>query len=76
MVINESLRSIYRGMLSTICKAISFFDVLMLHINLSAAKKVFFKIGIHSIQGWTATMKHRVPRKRRTESLKEHGQSV
>ena len=47
----------------------------MLHINLKAATS-FFKIGIHSKQGWTATMKHRVTRKRRTESLKEHGDSV
>ena len=62
-------------MLSIICKAIPFFKVLMLHINLSAAAS-FFKIGIHSKQGWTATMKHTVTRKRRTESLKEHGHSV
>ena len=34
---------------------------------------VFFKIGIHSMQGWTATTRHGVTRKRSTKRLKHTG---
>ena len=33
----------------------------------------FFLIGIHSMQGWTATMRHGVTRKRSTKRLKHTG---
>ena len=33
----------------------------------------FFKIGIHSMQGWTATSRHGVTRKRSTKKLKHTG---
>ena len=32
-------------------------------IAIPLARDVFFLIGIHSIQGWTATMRHGVTRK-------------
>ena len=34
---------------------------------------VFFSIGIHSMQGWTATTRHRVTRKRNTKRLRHTG---
>ena len=33
---------------------------------------MFFLIGVHSMQGWTATMRHGVTRKRRTEKKLKH----
>ena len=36
-------------------------------------KTIFFLIGIHSMQGWTATTRHGVTRKRNTKRLKHTG---
>ena len=39
-------------------------------VNIIFAIWIFFKIGIYSIQGWTATTRHGVTRKRNTKRLR------
>ena len=47
-----------------------FWTVLCLFSPLLTWKIIFFKIGIHSMQGWTATTRHGVTRKRNTKILR------
>ena len=39
-------------------------------LRITVLRNIFFKIGIHSVQGLTATTRHGVTRKRRTKRLK------
>ena len=39
----------------------------------SSSQSFFSLIGIHSMQGWTATTRHEVTRKRSTKRLKDTG---
>ena len=41
-----------------------------------AESKMFFLIGIHSMQGWTAAMRHGVTRKRSTKKIAAYRKSV
>ena len=44
--------------------------------SMSRAEQVSFSIGVHSMQSWTITMKHRVTTKRSTKRLKHTGNLV
>ena len=43
---------------------------------IDAFKNLFFWIGIHSMQGWTATRRHGATRKRSTKKIKAYKKPV
>ena len=49
-----------------------YYITLLYHVKL-IEYTIFFLIGIHSMQGWTATTRHGVTRKRSTKRLKHAG---
>ena len=49
------------------------FCIILWNTFLAAEQIIFFLIGVHSMQGWTATTRHGVTRKRSTKRLKHAG---